>query len=93
MVVNHTVLPGVHPPNIAFTVHPLLCGSKAHETDAVLFTKNGEGRNFHFLMSFKHKATHFMNTQDFFINSVDYLMLSSATLANLNLQSSDLSNI
>ena len=47
---QHTVLPDGQPPTVAFTVLAQLCDPKANETEmrAVLFTKNGEGRNFDF---------------------------------------------
>ena len=46
--VRHTALPNASPQlRVACTVFAQLCGPKANETEvgAVLFTKNGEGRN------------------------------------------------
>ena len=50
---TQTVLPDGQPPTVAFTVLVQLCGPKANETEmgATPFTKNGEGRNFDFLLS------------------------------------------
>ena len=50
MGVERTVLPDGQTPTVAFTVLAQLCGPKANEMEmsAVLFTKNGEGRNFDF---------------------------------------------
>ena len=55
MGVKLTVLAYGQPPTLAFTVLALLCGPKTNGMGmgAVLFTKNGEGRNsdFDFLIS------------------------------------------
>ena len=47
MGVKHAVLPDGQPPTVVFTVLAQLFGPKTNETEmgAILFTKNGEGRN------------------------------------------------
>ena len=69
MGVKHILLPDGQPPTVASTVLPWQCGPMTNETEmgAVLFTKNGEGRNFDFdfdniIFYFSFQSMNFIKT-------------------------------